>query len=90
MKLYQPSNGSEGCWFISDWCEKCSRDIWDPQTEKLTEQCDILDRTFFFALDEEKYPTEWRYCPLTNQPICMKFTTEKEPEYKPNPNQTSF
>ena len=78
IKLYQPSNGSEGCSFINEHCGPCTR-------FSETNGCPIQDKTMFFDINEKGYPKEWRYCPLTEQPICMKQTTVRVKRKKPQP-----
>lgn len=91
MKLYRPSNGTEADWFASEWCDECAKDIFDLGTGEYIEQCDILDRSLLHDINQIEYPTEWRYCSLTDQPICMAFTTEiKKTELIINPDQLSF
>jgi len=52
-KPYRPSNGSEGEWFQSEFCEKCERDRYE------SKPCRILGRTMAFDIDDKQYPREW-------------------------------
>lgn len=50
---YRPSNGSEGEWFMSIFCEKCEKDRYE------SKPCGILGRTFALGIDDKGYPKEW-------------------------------
>ena len=76
IKLYRPSNGSEGCSFQASWCDKCARIVFDDITEEYLEGCKIFMKTMIFDSHEPEYPNEWRYCPLTNKPVCTAFVHE--------------
>jgi hypothetical protein len=53
-KPYQPSNGSEGDWFTSKFCDRCKHN--DDQVERY---CDILTRAYWCLPSEPAYPSEW-------------------------------
>lgn len=53
---YQPSNGTEGEWFMSTFCANC---IKQPISADARNQCDILMRTFFYSIGDKEYPKEW-------------------------------
>jgi len=73
---YRPSNGAEGDWFMSRWCENCQRDrsiregIPADQCEQ-DELCDIIVRTFIHDIEEPEYPVEW--IRDDNGPRCTAF-----------------
>lgn len=58
MKPYRPSNGSEGEWFTDKFCMNCINCDPNPSGPK---QCEILFRSLFYDIGDEKYPTEWIY-----------------------------
>ena len=63
IKLYRPSNGTEGISFIAGWCGTCARravsvDDRNPLVGSWAE-CTIVARTFAFRVDEPEYPREW-------------------------------
>ena len=69
MKLYRPSNGTEGDLFMARWCRLCKKD-------HPTEGCEILMRSMLHWKDEPGYPTEWRYRKekdQTEHPVCTAF-----------------
>lgn len=70
MKLYRPSNGTEGMYFIDDWCFKCERDK--------DEDCPLLAASLAYAIDEPEYPQEWHYDDK-GEPICSEFIALGEP-----------
>ena len=49
--LYRPSNGTEGDWFMSEWCSKCANDV--------NHDCKILVATLMYSVGDERYPSEW-------------------------------
>lgn len=66
MKKYQPSNGTEGMYFIEEYCMNCIH--CHPHPEKQP-QCDILCRTLMYDINDPEYPNEWIYNSL-NEPMC--------------------
>ena len=65
-RKYQPSNGSEGDYFMSEFCMNCINCDPDPDGKK---QCDILGRTLCLGVDDPNYPTEWIYND-NDEPTC--------------------
>lgn len=57
---YRPSNGSEGNWFMSRWCERCERERAYRDDPDHSEGCNILTWTFAVGVDDPSYPKEWR------------------------------
>ncbi len=49
---YRPSNGDEGMWFMSKFCDRCVKD-------QPSKPCRILGRTMVYELHEKGYPREW-------------------------------
>jgi len=66
MKKYQPSNGSEGDWFIEKYCMNCVNCDPDPSGKK---QCEILLRSFCLDVNDSDYPKEWIF-DKDQKPIC--------------------
>lgn len=60
VELYQPSNGTEGECFMSQWCANCTADAnFDPVTGA-GEGCEILASTMISGVDDDDYPRQWR------------------------------
>ena len=75
LRPYAPSNGTEGEWFMSKWCAKCSCIDFDDDDSI----CDILGRSMAFDFDDPEYPTEWVTSEATG-PKCTAFRTNPLPE----------
>jgi len=78
---YRPSNGTEGEWFIGNWCGNCARDKSILEGISLDEcdddqKCDIIARTFAYDMNHPDYPTEW--VRTENGPICTAFVQHGE------------
>lgn len=68
LELYQPSNGTEGDWFMARFCEQCVKD--KPQGK-----CGILFRAMTLDVDEKGYPKQWCY-DANGKPTCTAFRSE--------------
>lgn len=68
-KPYQPSNGSEGCWFTGKFCEQCIHEKYSHTMNDNDKSCDILPRTMCFSINDPEYPKEWIY-DAENKPTC--------------------
>lgn len=68
-ELYRPSNGSEGEWFINEYCMHCMHCDPDPHGLK---QCQILCASLCYSVNEEGYPKEWVYDDH-EEPKCTKW-----------------
>lgn len=68
MRKYQPSNGTEGMFFVETYCMNCLHCDPNPDGEK---QCGILARTMAFDAKDDEYPEEWAYDD-ENKPTCTK------------------
>lgn len=84
---YCPSNGTEGSYFIEEYCMNCLHCDPDPNGAK---QCEILLRTMCFHPNEPDYPREWIY--QNEKPICAKFQkwdwgNDGDPDDTDNPNR---
>lgn len=83
-KPYRPSNGSEGGWFMSRWCELCSRD-------SEANPCDIIAHSMLYEIGEPEYPREW--VRDENGPRCTAFRDANAVEVEavaPLPGQLSL
>lgn len=56
---YRPSNGTEGEIFMSRFCARCKRDAKFQETQDAEDGCPILADSFFYGIDDPKYPKEW-------------------------------
>ncbi len=67
---YQPSNGTEGMEFYSQWCDSCENegDVEDGLG------CGILARTMILSISDENYPEEWCY-DEHGVPCCTRYNT---------------
>lgn len=63
IKLYQPSNATEGDFFMSAFCFRCSK--WR------NGHCGIQLRTMAFGIKDKEYPRQWRY--VDDDPTCTAF-----------------
>lgn len=81
VRLYRPSNGTEGEGFMAVYCEECERDRLF--REGRGEGCEILSRSLIFDIDDEAYPTEWQY--RDGRGTCTAFLPSAEPgaAYRP-------
>lgn len=87
MKKYQPSNGSEGDWFVSKYCMNCLNCNPDPNGSK---QCEILAKTMVYDSNDDDYPSEWTFDDL-GSPICTSWVRwnwgqDGDPDDHNNPN----
>lgn len=62
---YQPSNGTEGSWFMGKYCMNCIHCDPDSNGDK---QCNILLRVLCYNINDPEYPEEWVY--ENNEPKC--------------------
>lgn len=69
-RRYRPSNGDEGLWFMSMWCDKCVKD-------SESRPCRILGRTMAFNINDKEYPREW--VEDDNGPRCTAFADHVKP-----------
>lgn len=61
---YMPSNGSEGMWFCSEFCDNCIHQHPDPSKQP---QCDEILLESLIG----NQPPEWIY--MNNEPTCTAF-----------------
>jgi len=69
-KSYQPSSGTEGDYFMAEFCDRCKHNTWDP--DKSEGGCMILLNTMCYDIKDKEYPKEWIYDD-NNKPTCTKF-----------------
>lgn len=85
FKAYRPSNGTEGSWFESQFCDRCA--LEDAAAEKW---CDIHGSAEAFYTWEDGFPRDyWVY--FNGKPTCLAFrerggNDHKEP-FEPDPAQ---
>jgi len=77
ITLYQPSNGSEGEWFMGQFCYQCSK---MPINCDAKNQCMIQLSTFAWNIEDKEYPKEWRY--VDGEPTCTAFVDREEANSK--------
>ena len=65
---YRPSNGSEGVWFESKFCNQCERDDWASGGNG----CPIQAAALAFDETDPSYPKEW--IEDASGPRCTAFT----------------
>lgn len=101
-KPYRPSNGSEGMWFIAEYCEQCIHERFMHTQDHSDKKCDILNRSMLCDLNDDDYPEEWIY--QDGKPICTAHQhwdwggddpwnpglNEPPPEPVNDPNQLMF
>lgn len=64
---YRPSSGTEGMWFMDNWCANCAaKNI-----------CRIIARTMAYDKDDPKYPKQWIY-DNEGDPVCTSFAERGE------------
>lgn len=62
---YRPSNGSEGDWFMSQWCDRCIKD-------RPSRPCPIVSNAMGLDIDHADYPAEW--VQTADGPRCTAFS----------------
>jgi hypothetical protein len=71
--LYRPSNGTEGAFFMAQFCDRCFFDSAWKAAQKYP--CQILSDGLLFDIADPDYPEEWVYGP-DGQPVCTAFEEE--------------
>lgn len=69
--LYRPSNGSEGDWFESQFCERCEKDraFWQDGN------CDPDKVCMIHNLSYVRQVPQWIY--VDGEPVCTEFEEAK-------------
>lgn len=83
MKIYQPTNGTEGMCFQEHYCERCRKD--DIENKIL---CDIIARACSFDVTDKEYPKEWVCDDDGSNPRCTAFDDEAIPLPPPVDTET--
>ena len=83
IKIYRPSNGTEGESFIISWCGSCARDKAMREGVNFdecddNEVCRIIGDTMAYDIDDPKYPKEWCY-DNEGYPQCTAYIEEGKP-----------
>lgn len=76
-KKYRPSNGTEGEYFMEEFCHRCVRDAAFRQNEKGAKGCPIIVRAMCFEADDPNFPEEWTY-DWQDKPTCTAFVESPE------------
>ena len=71
---YRPSNGTEGDYFMSQFCFRCTKE----------DGCEIVGKALVFNEDEPHYPDEWTW-DGDGKPTCTAFQKEGQPVKTANP-----
>lgn len=69
---YEPSNGTEGSYFIEKLCMNCIHEKFMHTQDHSHLKCDILSRSILHSSKESEYPKEWVY-DENNKPTCTAF-----------------
>ena len=69
-RSYRPANGTEGDFFMEDWCYRCTKD-------SDANLCPIIGRTMAYGINEAGYPTEWIMDDDGDNPRCTAFEARK-------------
>ena len=84
-RKYQPSNGTEGDWFMHNFCFKCKKDqgyqnyLAAGEKGEQPPGCKILMHTMLYNIHDERYPEEWIVHPADG-PLCTAFDPVEENE----------
>lgn len=73
IKLYEPSNSTEGFAFESMFCCRCRKHPHNPDAKN---QCGVYLRALGFRSTDPLYPKEWRYS--DGKPVCTAFESREE------------
>lgn len=73
IRLYQPSNGTEGDIFLSKFCYQC---IKFPHSHDAKNQCQISLDSMAWDIRDPEYPKQWRY--VDGRPVCAAFKSREE------------
>lgn len=85
-KPFRPANGSEGDYFMEDFCFRCKHWVYDKPTETYGCKKRIHDETLFHDVDDPEYPKQWKYDD-EGYPLCTAFVDENTPVKKRKPKQ---
>lgn len=68
-KKYQPSNGTEGMFFIEKHCYNCIHGKYEHTQRCEDNPCEILTNTMLHNVNDKEYPKEWIYNEY-GEPTC--------------------
>lgn len=71
---YRPSNGTEGEWFMDQFCHQCVKCPISPEADN---QCKIMLRSLMYNTEDKEYPKQWVYTD-EGKPICTAFKSREE------------
>lgn len=71
-KLYQPSNGTEGMYFVEKFCMNCIHEKFIHTHDDNDAKCDIFSNSLLYTIKEPGYPREWTY-DENGKPTCTAF-----------------
>ena len=79
---YRPSNGTEGMYFMAEYCDRCVHDAKYQRTMDGEDGCEIILYTMAFVKAEEEYPRHaWVY--MNGKPTCLFFREGGEDDLEP-------
>lgn len=89
---FRPSNGTEGMFFTSAFCENCIHEKWIHTQNDDDKKCGILSDSMIFDLKDEEYPKQWVF-DAEGWPVCTAWKkwdwgTDGDPDDPDNPNYT--
>jgi hypothetical protein len=92
IRLYQPSNGTEGECFFNAWCCQCARDVSMNSGKPIdecddNEKCALITNSMAFNPGDAEYPQEWQY-DKDGVPCCTAFVPVGQPIPKPRCERT--
>lgn len=71
-KPYRPSNGTEGTWFVDEWCCNCIHGKYEHTGDIADKPCELLTASFMCDIKDPMYPKEWIY-DKDGHPACTAF-----------------
>lgn len=69
---YRPSNGTEGLWFVDEWCRNCIHGKYEHTGDISDKPCELLTASFMCDIKDPMYPKEWIY-DKDDRPTCTAF-----------------
>jgi hypothetical protein len=81
VELYQPSNGTEGDYFMEKFCDNCYHES-GRGNESPEGSCPIPIATMVCNPGDSQYPNQWRYA--DGKPTCISFFERKVYEIADN------
>lgn len=72
VRKFQPSNGTHGDIFMSEFCYRC---VKFPHDHDAKNQCRIVLDTMAFRIEDPEYPKQW--CYVDGKPTCTAFKSRE-------------